>query len=794
MSDVDRKIDRVVSEVSERIQKTWPLYGFVTSNPLAGFEDQSFNRALEEARELFGGHGYPAANQFRQAYENGSIDPDRLQSKLRTLGYEKTPDALLRLLEEAEDPVGQRRSVDTADKRVNQMLEKWLSVFLDEGRSRWEMPRREQGFYASWTWLAPNDQFLDQPRALRDLPRDPYRALERVFSEVDEDRWEDVVSFHLTALPGWVGYIKHCSDRPEGDGWSDRYPITLIDYLAVRLMIARQLDATVVPDPPEVRRSEDDLDTLRHGFLEAWEETYQENLLSKLRTSSEDDPRDEASPRPDAQLVFCIDTRSEIIRRHIEARGNYETHGYAGFFGLPVRRRRYGGSTFEDACPPIVEPRHVVGEQPAQNARDQAEQRLRLMDLTSKAKKTLKNLKDNIATAFPFVEFSGLYYGLGMIGRTLWPGLFTRAIKSALPEAWTEHEHVFQPDLDSDQTSANGSLKQGLDLEDKVAYARSAFDMMGWETFAPVVVFAGHVSDTVNNPFDSSLRCGACAGRSGVPNARMLASICNERPVREALREEGIDLPEDTIFVAGRHNTTTDEITLFDRQLDPDRRHGELDELKRDLKSAQRAATAERMNQMPDAGPDQSVREVKIRSSDWAQTRPEWGLAGNASFVVGPTELRSEIDLGGRAFLHSYNWREDDDGTLLEQIMAGPVIVCQWINHQYYFSTVDNGIYGSGSKITQNPVGNFGVMQGNGGDLMGGLPLQSLMSSDTELQHAPLRITNVIHAPEGRVRDILNRRDKLRTLVENNWIHLLIMDPRADNDIVRYAPSPDDPS
>lgn len=41
--------------------------------------------------------------------------------------------------------------------------------------------------------------------------------------------------------------------------------------------------------------------------------------------------------------------------------------------------------------------------------------------------------------------------------------------------------------------------------------------------------------------------------------------------------------------------------------------------------------------------------------------------------------------------------------------MAGSLVVTQSINTHYYFATVDNAAYGSGSKITHNPVGNAGV-------------------------------------------------------------------------------------
>lgn len=160
-------------------------------------------------------------------------------------------------------------------------------------------------------------------------------------------------------------------------------------------------------------------------------------------------------------------------------------------------------------------------------------------------------------------------------------------------------------------------------------------------------------------------------------------------------------------------------------------------------------------------------------------------MAGNASFIVGSNRLRKGVDLEGRAFLHSYDWRQDPDGSALEQIFKGPVVVCQWINHQYYFSAIDNRIYGSGSKITHNPVGNFGVLQGNGGALMDGLPLPSLMKSDTELQHAPLRILILVHAPLQRVESVLGKADTVANLVNNGWIDLEVIDPGRNNERVR---------
>jgi hypothetical protein len=114
------------------------------------------------------------------------------------------------------------------------------------------------------------------------------------------------------------------------------------------------------------------------------------------------------------------------------------------------------------------------------------------------------------------------------------------------------------------------------------------------------------------------------------------------------------------------------------------------------------------------------------------------------------------------------------------------MVVTQWINNHYYFSTVDTDGFGGGSKITHNITGKFGVVQGNGGDLKMGLPLQSLCSADDEMYHRPLRLSVLIQAPVSRVTSILSRNENLKSLLDNEWIHLLVMDPLKQNEIKRY--------
>jgi len=769
-----------IDEAAETVGSVWPIHSFVTANPLSGFEDEPFAEAVPRAADRLGGRGYPSAETFRAALDDGRIDPELLDAELAERGYEGDPETLLERMEAAE---AERDATDDstpgATERADRVLTKWLSAFLDEGQAEWSMPNREDGFYDAFRSVAAYDDQIPESVAT-DLPASPIEAIESVLEPCPEGRWSAVFEAQFAALPGWTGLLKRRVD--DGGAWQSAHPITLEGYVAVRLALldAFGVDVADVPDADDA--GPEPADELADAFLSAWEASYRGELVD--RVAAEGEARAEAgnaradgeSERPAAQLVFCIDTRSEVIRRHVEATGDYETHGYAGFFGVPMEYRGYDSDVSVDACPPIVDAQHRVSEVPTDD--DARAVRDRWTDLREAAGEVVETLKSNPATAFSFVEGAGSGYGVALAARTLVPGRVADLLDAAGDSRPDDHEFC-EPDVHRHEDSGEG-LPIGLTREEKVEYAATAFELMGWEAFGRLVVFTGHASETANNPYGSSLDCGACAGNPGGPSARVLAAICNDPEVRDGLRERGHDVPDDTVFLAAEHNTTTDEIELYDGNV-PDSHADDLARLRADLETARENATAERTPE-----DSASVEETERRAGDWAETRPEWGLAGNAGFVVGPRELTSGLDLDGRAFLHSYDWTTDADGDALEAILAGPMVVTQWINAQYYFSTVDNAAYGSGSKVTHNPVGNVGVYQGNGGDLMTGLPLQSVMAAADEPYHQPLRLSTVVHAPVDRVTEILADNEAVAGLLDNDWLSLTVVDPTRDHRAFQY--------
>ncbi|WP_284010733.1 DUF2309 domain-containing protein [Haloarcula pelagica] len=767
----DPAIRESIERAAAPVGRAWPLHSFVTANPLAGFEDEPFPEAVRKGADRFGGDGYPDPDVFEAALADGRIDTELLTDALAEHGCETDPEATLDRMREAPSDDAETAE-ETPTDRVDAVLTKWLAAFLDEGQATWPMPDREQGFFAAFHAAAQHDGEIPETDTIAALPDEPIDALHHLLGTIPPGEWEDLFEYHLTALPGWTGYVKQRA--ADGGEWQSSYPITLAGYLAARLALVEAFDAPLEPPTEDDATDDDDTIAIAEAWLSAWEGTYRGELVEAV--ADESAARDSDDGRPDAQFVFCIDTRSEVVRRHIEATGDYETHGYAGFFGVPMRYEGYDADVAVDACPPIADAEHRIADRPSTGEDAKQHAHDHQQHTVGAGQKVLKKLKSNAATAFSFVESAGAGYGAALAARTLLPARVADAIDT-VDDAPEDHEFC-APTVDYNP-DAVAALREGLTHEEKVEYAETAFDLMGWEQFARVVVFAGHASETANNPFESSLDCGACAGNPGGPSSRVLAAICNDGAVKADLRERGFDIPEDTVFVAGEHNTTTDEVTLYDGSV-PESHAADLEQLEADLDTAQSTATAERTDA------DDSVRETERRAADWAETRPEWGLAGNAGFVIGPRALTENLDLDGRSFLHSYDWATDPAGDDLEAIMAGPMVVTQWINTQYYFSTVDPAVYGSGSKVTQNPVGNVGVYQGNGGDLLTGLPLQSVHAADDEPYHQPLRLSTVIHAPVERVTDILAENDEVAELLDNGWLSLTVVDPEQEHRAFHY--------
>lgn len=822
-------------------------------------------------------------------------------------------------------------------ERINREMIKWCEGFLDEGHAAWAMPGRERGFYRAWKWLAGREwspcAISDSGRKIGRLPDPPEDALLESLDRlgIPSESWPDYLSRHLTALPGWAGFIKWRSAQADYE-WQQAYPIDLVQYLAVRLWYERELvqqacretlgifgnrpailgaigsgAAGSSPSRSEISPTraagrlvalaeafeidpavlaETPRETLivlldwleafpesEHGpvWLKAFEAGYQERLIEKVRSNPSGAPSAPATVRHQAQAVFCIDVRSEPFRRHLEAVGDYETYGFAGFFSVFIRYRALSGHHATDQYPVIVKAKNEVREV-ARTYHGRLLSRHRAgARLLEAGHELLHDLKENVVTPYVAVETLGWLYGFPLVGKTVftawyqaWADWLRRTfvptvatavtvdkllreevvemisaeqravIRLALRERFGDRDlnlslerldFLRKRALDEPEAGAHPP-KGSLTAEEEAAFVQTLRDhyrinpggafarmeritrigftpgeqaftvetalrMMGLtRNFARLVLICGHGSTTDNNPFEAALDCGACGGNPGHPNARVLAAMANKSSVRDALARNGIVIPQDTYFIAGLHDTTTDTVRFFDLEDLPHTHLKDLLRLTRDLEEAGRRNSRERCTRFPEIAavltPARAARETRRRSGDWSEVRPEWGLSGNAAFIIGRRDLIRGIDLEGRAFLHSYDYREDASGRLLEIVMTGPQVVGQWISMEHYFSTVDNDVYGSGSKIYHNVVGRFGVMSGPQSDLRTGLARQTVMSGPRPF-HEPMRMLTLIEAPRDRIAGIIRRHRFLQHLYDNEWVRLAALDP-DDKTVYDYVP------
>src|SRR6185312_16080072 len=238
----------------------------------------------------------------------------------------------------------------------------------------------------------------------------------------------------------------------------------------------------------------------------------------------------------------------------------------------------------------------------------------------------------------------------------------------------------------------------------------------------------------------------------------------------------GIELPSETVFVGGVHNTCNETVTFSDLDQLPPSHREEFQQAQRSIEAACDRNAHERCRRFMSAPLTLSFaaarQHVEERSEDLAQTRPELGHATNAITIVGRREWSRGLYLDRRAFLTSYDPTQDDaDTTILTRILQAVFPVCGGINLEYYFSNVDNNGYGAGTKLPHNLAGLLGVMDGAASDLRTGLPWQMV-----EI-HEPLRSLFIIETtPEAMLR-IMERDEGIGRMCRNAWILLTVLDP-----------------
>ena len=484
------------------------------------------------------------------------------------------------------------------------------------------------------------------------------------------------------------------------------------------------------------------------------------------------------STRLAAQVMFCIDEREESIRRALEeVDPEIETLGAAGFFGCAIDYAGIDDAGGVALCPVVVKPGHEVREVPVGEHAGMQEKRQALRRIWAKVAQNSYVSSRSLVRGWVSTACLGFLSIFPLTLRVLRPSVYARFMERMnrlfLPEPRTEL--AFMSDDEASRQATSGLLS-GFCTPEKVERVAGVLGSAGLHAgMARVVAVLGHGSTTLNNPHESAYNCGACGGRSGAPNARLFAAMANRPAVREGLRAKGITVPEDTWFVGGYHDTCSDGIQWFDLDLVPASHQGDLARLQASLDKARALSAHERTRRFeaasPDFGPEEALVHVRERSEHLGEPRPEYGHGTNAVCIVGRREQTRGLFFDRRAFLVSYDATLDPKDEALARVLGAVIPVCGGISLEYYFSFVDNEVYGCGTKLPHNVTGLVGVMNGYQGDLRTGLPLQTV-----EI-HEPVRILFVVETTPERLMKVVKANPELTEFVENHWIRVATMDP-----------------
>lgn len=780
-----------VERACASIAPTWPLDRFIAVNPFWSRTGTPLPQVAGDLAALSGARLLMPRAWYADEWRAGRIRSEHLREAIAESGtdvseadvlasfwiHEPTP-SRRPLVVDVLEALRRREHEHSWREFVMERISRFCASFFDGGQALIGGVR-DGGLYASWRAQAQADpmpnlfmELAGYRSSLQSLPGNTDEMLTVGCTElgVPVDQRERYFSALLLDVNGWASWCAYARWTARLAGGDDDH---IRELLAVRLawewILLRSSDEAITADWRFAMTSWSAIDRAAQLARSGdWllQRAAEIALLSQVRSQL---PQGFAATRPTApklQAAFCLDVRSEVFRRALEAQGaDIQTLGVAGFFGLPIEYAQLAADDALPQLPGLMAPTYRITDTGVRSGLERT-RRARL-----EAANSWKAFKSSSLSSFAFVDSMGLFFA-----RNLYRDAF-----SAKPHRSANHDAAGLTDREDRTRMPRLTSRvdgEPLSAQERCQIAEAFLRTIGLtRDFARIVLLVGHGAETKNNAHAAGLDCGACCGQPGDVNARAAAALFNDAAVRAGLAAHGIQIPPSTQFVGALHNTTTDEVTLFDESANAPHL-AELAEVRALLNRAGAVTRRERaprlgLGELSDA---KLLAAVVKRATNWAEVRPEWGLAGNAAFIVAPRERTRHVNLEGRAFLHDYRADDDKDYTILEAIMTGPVLVGHWINFQYYASTVDNTHYGCGDKVLHNIVGgHLGVFEGNGGDLRIGMSLQSLHDGERWV-HAPLRLAVFIEAPRAAIDRVLAKHPKLRELVDNEWLHLLQLD------------------
>lgn len=761
-----------------------PLKDFVHHNTLHSFQDLPFAQGIRAASKIFGYKVSLSLQEYRDLYCNAKIRKDVLnQTLIEKKGANHAEEWLLKLtkkayVQELTQRIGSTRAfwkshyqIDL-DTIVHTNLFRILNSYLDQGVSVKKFPSHGVGLLSALRLLEKESyvSFFKTPRGKK-LLLDEQVTITMLLGQLvgNQACYTQYLFDQQFAHPGWSGMIAVLEEQPHS--LLDKRTISLAELVKLELILEvdnlehtlgsqwKPLDQVVSLIPEDLFKSErlTELDEVLNIWQEVYEWSYYDEVLAGIQLNKADE--EVRSSPPSFQAFFCIDDRECSIRRHIELFDPAcETYGTPGHFAVDAFYQPKHGKFYTKICPAPLSPGHVLRE------------------VTTK--------RDNEADMhFDKSSFS-LFKGW-LISQTLG---FWSAMKLMLsifmprisPASTSSFAHMASYSAltveNRSQAHQADGLQIGYTVEEMADRVEEVLKSTGLtDHFSSLIYIIGHGASSTNNTHYAGYDCGACNGRPGSVNARAFCYMANHGSVREHLKCRGIDLPRETEFLGGLHDTTRDEMMFYDEELLSDH-NLKFHEMNLDVFSqALRVNAKERSRRFESIDSSASYElvheQVKSRSASLFEPRPELNHATNALCIIGRKSLNKHLFLDRRSFLNSYNYQIDPEGHYLLNILKAAAPVCGGINLEYYFSRTDNERLGAGSKLPHNVMGLIGVSNGFEGDLRTGLPIQMVEV------HDPLRLMIIVeHYPEV-VLSAIQQHPSTYDWVEKEWIRLAVVHP-----------------
>ncbi len=761
-----------------------PLKDFIHHNTLHAFQNKPFHQGLTEAAQIFGYKVYLSLEEFQNLFEKREISDVILNQKIDAFNADNlygiffTKQQLLNAKSSDNDKprLGKLRSfwksnykIDL-DALVHPTLFRIIGSYLDQGVAIWNFPHNTEGLISSIKELEKNSwsSFFRTDEVKSILISGNYSLQSLLYQLVgDQTLFEQYLFDQQFAHPGWSGIVAVLSDNP--NALVDRRPVKLEDLIMLELLM--ELDALIdhfghVWAPLSVKLTEkptalfDDVkpspsQMMQMIWQEAYEWSYYDAVLNGIEQSALEIQKKEHS----FQAVFCIDDRECSLRRYIEMDDpDCQTFGTAGFFNVEFFFQPENGKMHTKVCPAPITPKYLIKE----------------LKSTKSVQKDIHFGKSShgLFIGWLLTHTVGFWSAIKLILSVFKPSQNETSVSSF--QHMDENSELTIENIDNERTE--DGLQVGYTVVEMADRMEGLLRSIGLtDNFAPLIYFVGHGSSSVNNTHYAGYDCGACSGRPGSVNARVIAYIGNHKAVRNILKERGLIIPDSTQFVGALHDTSRDEVKFFDVNVLHEKNSEKHAKNETHYKNALTNNAWERSRRFISVNtqkPKKLVhRDVKKRTVSLFEPRPELNHATNTLCIVGRRSLTDHLFLDRRSFLNSYDCTTDPEGKHLLGILNAVAPVCGGINLEYYFSRTDNQQLGAGTKLPHNVMGLIGVANGADGDLRTGLPSQMIEV------HDPLRLLVIVEHEPKVVENTIKINPSTFEWFINEWVRLCAVHP-----------------